>query len=210
MHEIIHFFQLLTSDIPTLVRTVGLIGIFLIVFAESGLLMGFFLPGDSLLFTAGFLAVNNIGGLEIKALLIIVFIAAVLGDNTGYAFGKKLGPKIFIREKSLLFKREYITKAQDFYHKYGALTLVVARFTPIVRTLAPIMAGVAKMNYRVFFIYNVIGGALWSSSVLLAGYYLGKVIPNVDHYLLPIIGIIVLASIAAPLYHLIKSSRKNA
>jgi membrane-associated protein len=197
------------SNLPILIKAVGLIGISLIVFAESGLLIGFFLPGDSLLFTAGFLASQGIAGLDIRVLIPVLFVAAVLGDNVGYAFGKKMGPKIFKKEQSLFFKKEYILKSQEFYKKYGALTLVLARFTPIVRTFAPIMAGVGKMDYRTFFIYNVAGGALWVTSLLLGGYYLGKVIPNVDHYLLPIVGLIIFISLLPTFYHLIKSYLKK-
>lgn len=201
MNSILHFF----SDLPVLIQTIGLIGVFLIIFAESGLLVGFFLPGDSLLFTAGFLASQHIGSLNIITLIPVAFIAAVIGDNVGYAFGKKVGPRIFKQEKSFFFKKEYVTKSQVFYEKYGVLTIVLSRFTPIVRTFAPIMAGVGGMNYRTFFFYNVLGGAFWVSSVTLAGYFLGRIIPNIDHYLLPVIGLIILLSLAPSIYHLIKN-----
>jgi membrane-associated protein len=209
MNEVIEFFKLLTSDLPTLIKTVGLIGIFLIIFAESGLLIGFFLPGDSLLFTAGFLAVTNIAGLDIRILLIGCFIAAVIGDNVGYTFGARVGHRLFTKDNSLLFNKKNIIKAQEFYEKHGALTILIARFMPVIRTFVPILAGVAKMNYKVFFLYNVVGGALWSTILLLAGYYLGKIIPNIDHYILPIIAIIIFISIAPSIYHLLKHQLKS-
>jgi membrane-associated protein len=205
MPDILHIF----SNLPVLIKAVGLVGIFLIIFAESGLLIGFFLPGDSLLFTAGFLASTGIAGLDIRILLPVTFAAAVLGDNVGYVFGRRVGPKIFTKEQSLLFKKEYVGKAKEFYEKYGAMTVILARFTPIIRTFAPIMAGVADMNYRVFFFYNVVGGALWVSALLLSGYFLGKVIPNIDHYILPGVVVIIIVSLLPSIWHVVKSQRNK-
>lgn len=190
----------------SLIESVGYFGLFGIVFAESGLLIGAFLPGDSLLFTAGFLASQGI--FNIWVLVLILFIAAVLGDNVGYAFGNKVGPKIFKKENSLLFHKNNLIKAEAFYEKHGPFTIVLARFIPIIRTFAPIIAGVGKMNYRTFLVYNIFGGFLWTVSLTLGGYYLGQLIPNVDKYLLPIIAGIVFISVLPPLWHMVKDKIK--
>lgn len=180
------------EGLTILIQTVGYLGLWVIIFAESGLFLGFFFPGDSLIFTAGFLASQNL--LNIWWLIPILLTGAVLGDNFGYTFGKKVGPAIFKKEDGLFFHRENLTKASRYYEKYGAKTLVLARFMPIVRTFAPILAGVGQMEYKKFFAYNLLGGALWTISLPLLGYYLGRIIPNIDKYLLPIIlGIIILS-----------------
>lgn len=177
-------------DIEAIIKTLGLLGIFLIVFAESGLLIGMFFPGDSLLFTAGLLA--SFGVISIWALIPVVILAAILGDSTGYWFGDKLGPKIFNREDSLLFSKKHIERAHLFYEKYGAKAIILARFVPVVRTLVPTIAGIGAMEYRKFLRFNIIGGALWSTSLPLLGFFLGKTVPDIDKYLLPIIlGIII-------------------
>lgn len=179
-------------DPVTIIKTLGLIGIFCIIFAESGLFFGFFLPGDSLLFTAGFLASQNY--LHIHILAWGVFFCAILGDSVGYWFGRKVGPKIFNREDSLFFRKDHIEKAQLFYEKYGNRTIFLARFVPIVRTFAPIVAGVGHMKYDNFVLYNIFGGFVWSFGMVYSGYYFGQVVPNVDKYILPIIiGIIFLS-----------------
>ncbi len=175
---------------------------FCIIYAESGLFIGFFLPGDSLLFTAGFLASQ--GFLDIKLLILVTFIAAVLGDNFGYAFGRKVGPKIFKKKDSLLFHQNNLKKAKAFYEKYGAKAIVLARFMPVIRTFAPILAGVGSMNWSVFAFYNIIGGMLWTLGLSLLGYFLGSTIPNIDRYLLPIILLIIFLSILPTLIHILK------
>jgi membrane-associated protein len=190
------------ENLVLLIKSVGYIGLFSIVFAESGLLVGAFLPGDSLLFTAGFLASQ--GFFNLYQLLPILFVGAMLGDNVGYAFGKKVGPSIFKKESSLLFKKENLYKAEEFYKKYGPYTVVIARFIPIVRTFAPILAGVGKMEYKTFVLYNILGGLLWTVLLTVGGYFLGKIIPNVDKYLLPIIALIVFLSVLPPLWHMFK------
>ncbi|MDP2668587.1 MAG: VTT domain-containing protein [bacterium] len=189
-------------DLISLVKAVGYLGLFFIVFAESGLFIGFFLPGDSLLFTAGFL--TSQGYLNIWILAPLMFIGAVLGDNFGYAFGKKVGPALFNKEDSLLFHKDHLVKANNFYAKYGPKTVVMARFLPIVRTFAPILAGVGKMEYKTFFFYNILGGALWSLGITWLGYILGSVVPNIDKYLLPIILAIIFVSFLPTVYHVIK------
>ena len=188
-----------------IIETLGLLGLFFIIFAESGLFFGFFFPGDSLLFTAGFLASQSY--LNIYFLVVGVFVFAVLGDNTGYWFGKKIGPKIFSKEDSIFFHKNYIIKAQDFYNKHGNKTIVLARFVPIVRTFAPIVAGVGNMKYKDFIIYNLIGGFFWSFGMILSGYFLGRIIPGVDQYLLPIIFIIIIISIFPAIYEIWRNKK---
>ncbi|MGI6103597.1 MAG: DedA family protein [Patescibacteria group bacterium] len=194
-------------DLAELIRAIGYVGIFGILFAESGLLIGFFLPGDSLLFTAGFLASQ--GYLNIWVLTIGGFIAAVAGDSVGYAFGRRVGPALFRRKDSRFFRQEYVEQAKEFYAKHGAKTIVLARFVPIVRTFAPIIAGVGQMHYPTFLTYNVIGGFIWAVLIPLAGYFLGSVIPDVDKYLLPIIGAIVVLSALPTLWEW-RSTLKHA
>src|ERR671917_773678 len=167
-------------DPEKLIETVGLIGIFVIVFAESGLLIGFFLPGDSLLSPAGSLpsgpsSVDEALPLPLGLLLVGCFVAAVAGDQVGYLFGRRVGPALFKRPDSRFFKQENVDKAQGFFDRYGAKTIVLARFVPIVRTFAPIVAGVSRMNYRTFVTFNLVGGLLWAIGVTLLGYFLGQV-----------------------------------
>ncbi len=186
-------------DLVSLIQTVGYLGIFAIVFLESGLLVGFFFPGDSLLFTAGFLASQ--GFFDITILIVGCFIAAVLGDTIGYMIGAKLGPKIFTKENSILFQKKHLERAQKFYDKHGGKTIILARFVPVIRAFAPVVAGAGRMNYKKFLFFNLFGGVLWAIGVTLAGYYLGSLIPDVDKYLLPIVGIIVIVSILPVLHH---------
>jgi membrane-associated protein len=189
-------------DPVTIIKTVGLLGVVLIIFAESGLFFGFFLPGDSLLFAAGLLASK--GYLPISALLVLCFVAAVIGDNVGYAFGRKTGPMLFKREDSRFFRKSHIEKASAFYQKYGKKTIIFARFIPIVRTFAPILAGVANMEYKVFFRYNLIGGLIWTWGILGLSYLLGNIVPNIETYLTPVIIIIVALSFIPPIYEFFK------
>ncbi len=191
-----------------LIQTLGLAGVWGIVFAESGLLIGFMLPGDSLLFTAGFLASQDL--LPIIPLALGSFVAAVLGDSVGYAFGRRVGPKIFAKEDSFFFHKDHLQKAQAFYEKHGGRAIILARFMPIVRTFAPILAGVGTMNYRTFLTYNIIGGALWSLGLTLGGYFLGSLIPGVDKYLLPIILLIIFVSILPGIIEVIKHRRAKS
>lgn len=201
-------------DLIALIKTIGYLGLFGIVFAESGLLIGFFLPGDSLLFTAGFLASQ--GFLNIWILIIITFIGAVLGDNFGYGMGKKFGPRVFAVEsekgiRSFLFHRDHLERAKIFYEKHGGKTIVLARFLPVIRTFVPILAGIGKMEYKKFAFFNVFGAVLWVVSLTWLGYFLGNTIPNVDQYIVPIIiSIIIFSSlptIAHFLVHLIKYNK---
>ena len=194
-------------NLVSLIKTAGYLGLFGIVFAESGLLLGFFLPGDSLLFTAGFLASQ--GFLNIWILIPLVFIGAVLGDNVGYAFGHKVGPLIFTKEDSILFHKDHLERARIFYEKHGPKTLVLARFMPGIRTFVPILAGVGKMNYPTFMIYNLVGGLLWGIGMPLFGYFLGSVIPDIDRYLIPIVVAIIILSLLPSLYHILKEKEER-
>ena len=183
---------ILNIDLPILIKTVGYLGIFLIIFAESGLFFGFFLPGDTLLFTAGLLASQ--GYFDITLLILFITFAAILGDQIGYLFGIKVGPKIFNHDDSFFFKKRYVADAEKFYKEHGKKAIILARFMPVVRTFIPILAGVGKMHYRTFVTYNIMGGLLWGTGITLAGYFLGQRIPNVDTYLIPILLLIVFAS----------------
>ena len=195
-------------DLDQWIKTIGLWGVFGIVFAETGLLIGFFLPGDSLLFTAGFLASQGV--FDIHALSHGCFVAAVLGNITGYSFGHRVGRKLFERPDSHFFKRKHLTQAHAFYEKYGARALVLARFIPVVRVFAPIVAGVGLMDYRKFLFFNLVGGALWAYGLTWLGYGLGSRIPDVDRYLLPIVLLIVLVSVLPPAIHVWKDPEHRA
>ena len=197
------------GDLESALQTVGLIGLLAIVFAESGLLIGFFLPGDSLLFTAGLL--SSQGHLApLPVLLVGCFVAAVAGDQVGYVFGARVGPALFRRPDSRIFKQEYVEKARQYFERHGSKTIVLARFVPIVRTFAPILAGVGTMQYRTFVTFNILGGLLWAVGVTSLGYVLGESVPHIDRYLLPIIGLIVLLSLLPVLFEVRKARREKS
>jgi membrane-associated protein len=196
-------------DLQELIKWAGPIGVAAIVFAESGLLIGFFLPGDSLLFTAGFLVQIGVMPINIHLLVLILFLAAVLGDNVGYTFGRRVGRKLFDRENSRVFRKDHLIKAEAFYEKYGSKTIIMARFIPVVRTFAPIVAGTANMHYKTFVSYNIIGGLLWAAGLTYLGYFLGDVFTNrlgldIDQVILPAVAIIILISVMPPAYHILK------
>lgn len=194
-------------DLVQLIKAAGYFGLFGIIFAETGLLVGFFLPGDSLLFTAGVLASQGL--LSIWILVPLCFVAAVLGDAVGYTFGHRVGRALFNRPNSLLFKQEHLLKAEAFFARHGGKAVVLARFLPIVRTFTPIVAGIGAMSYRHFGLFNVIGAVLWAMGVTVAGYFLGSLIPadQVDRYLIPIILIIIAASVAPTAIHVWRQNR---
>lgn len=189
-----------------LIKTLGLIGVFAVLFAESGLFFGFFLPGDSLLFTAGVLASQGL--INYPILLVITFLAAVLGDNVGYWFGEKVGVKLFKREDSRFFKKHHLLDAQKFYTKHGSKTIVLARFVPFVRTFAPIVAGVAKMPYRTFLLFNILGGLLWAVGIASLGFFLGNV-PFVKHNYEIVIFLIVFGSLLPVVLHFVGSKEQR-
>lgn len=195
-------------DIEQLIRGGGILIVALIVFAESGLLIGFFLPGDTLLFGAGLLASQ--GELSIIWLILAVVVAAIIGDNVGYSIGRRAGPRMFKKKDSLLFRADYIEKAERFYEKHGGKTIILARFTPIVRTFAPVVAGVGKMPRGKFMMYNVVGGVIWGAGVTLAGYYLGSKIPHLDKYIEYVLLFVVAASIGLSIIHILKEKESRA
>jgi membrane-associated protein len=181
-------------SLDALIQWGGYVLLVAIVFAETGLLIGCFLPGDSLLITAGLLAAA--GHLNIWGINVLLMAAAIIGDSVGYAIGARLGPHIFTREKSLLFNPKHVVRTQHFYEKYGPKTIVIARFVPIIRTFAPVLAGVGAMRYRRFLTYNVLGGIGWVASMSWAGYLLGHAVPNISkHMHLLVIVIIVLSCV---------------
>lgn len=183
----------------------GLIAIGTIIFAESGLLIGFFLPGDTLLFPAGFFAAQ--GKLPLAGVIIAAFIGSVIGNEVGYIIGKKSGPRIFRKKDGIVFRQEYITKSEAFYEKHGGKTIILARFMPIVRTFAPLVAGVGNMDRKKFTLYNIIGGGLWVVTTVLLGYWLGSKIPNIDHYILPAVAIAMVFTFGPTIIHLAKDKR---
>jgi membrane-associated protein len=191
-----------------LLGTYGIWGLLLVVFAESGLLIGFFLPGDSLLFTAGILA--NQGKMNLAAILVGCFAAAVIGDQVGFTLGSKVGPRLLRRPDSKVFKREYVDRTEDFFDRHGAKTIVLARFVPIVRTFAPVVAGIGKMTRRTFLSFNVIGAAIWVFGVTLAGYWLADAIgDSIDTYLYPLIAVIIVISLIPPFLEWRKAKKQK-
>jgi membrane-associated protein len=198
---------------PNTIVAAGYLVLIFVVFAETGLAAGFFLPGDSLLVVAGLFAAK--GDLNVFILLSTLFVAAVLGDAVGYYTGSKMGGRLFSRPKSLVFKPDHLLKANAFYEKYGGKTIIIARFVPIVRTFAPIVAGAAKMPYRKFVVFNVVGGFLWVFSMILSGYYLGNVVERafgikLDEHIEKVVIVVVFLSLMPPLYEYIKSRREKS
>ena len=179
------------GNLEELIRWGGLTVLIIIVFAETGLLVGFFLPGDSLLITAGLIAAQ--GYLDIFVLNVTLILAAIIGDQVGYLFGRKTGPRLFNRENSLLFKKDHLIKAKEFYEKYGGRAIIYARFVPFARTFAPIVAGIGQMDYGKFVTYNIAGGILWVTSMTLLGYYFGNIPFIKKNFEYVIIGVILLS-----------------
>jgi membrane-associated protein len=182
-------------DLPALVQWAGYVGLTTIIFVETGLLVGFFLPGDSLLVTAGLLCSQPGFGLNIWLLGAILTVAAIVGDTVGYNIGRATGPRIFTREDSLFFNKKHLLRAQAFYERHGGKTIILARFMPIVRTFAPVVAGVGAMRYRSFLAYNVIGGVLWIWSMLLTGYILGRYVPGIAQHIEKVVLVVIFLSI---------------
>lgn len=183
----------MSATILSLVLSFGYLGLAALAFAESGILLGFFLPGDSVLFSAGLVASQ--GTLNIWILVPLLCASAILGDSTGYYIGSKIGPALFVRNDSLFFKKRYVTETQEYYAKYGPMTIFLARFIPVVRTMAPTLAGVGRMRYATFLRYNMIGGVCWGGGVTLLGYFLGSTVPGADKYIIPIIIFIIALSV---------------
>jgi membrane-associated protein len=194
MHSLSNLFNQL-RDVSTLVQTAGYAGLTAIVFAETGLLIGFFLPGDSVLVTAGLLGSQGVVGLNIYWLGIILTAAAIVGDTVGYSIGKASGPKLFTREDSLLFNKKHLIRAHTFYERHGGKTIVIARFMPILRTFAPVVAGIGGMQYKRFVAYNIAGGVLWVWSMLLMGYFLGQYVPGIGKHIDVVVLVIIFLSV---------------
>ncbi len=192
-------------DVHYLVTTFGYPGLFAIVFAETGLFLGFFLPGDSLLITAGVFAAK--GDLNIFILMALLFLAGVLGNMVGYLFGHKVGKRLFSREDSKLFHKKHLKHAHAFYEKHGGVAIILARFIPVVRTFAPIVAGIADMPYATFMLYNIVGGFLWTVGLIMVGFFLGKLIP--DKYFEPIILAVIFISLLPAIYESVKTKEKR-
>jgi membrane-associated protein len=195
-------------DPRALVQAAGYVGLTAIIFTETGLLIGFFLPGDSLLVTAGLLASQPEFGLNVYVMGVLLSIAAVVGDTVGYHIGKATGPRIFTRENSLFFNRKHLIRAHEFYERHGGKTIVLARFMPIVRTFAPVVAGVGEMRYRDFLTYNIFGGVLWVWSMLMTGYVLGRYIPGVERHIEKIIILVIFLSILPGIIAWVREKRR--
>ncbi|HEY7410650.1 MAG TPA: VTT domain-containing protein [Vicinamibacteria bacterium] len=191
--ELIQEFFRKVYNVPELIRMGGLLGLILIVFAETGLLIGFFLPGDSLLVTAGLFAAK--GDLDIVWLNVALIAAAIIGDATGYYIGKRTGHALYSRPNSFFFRREHLIKTHEFYEKHGGKTIVIARFMPILRTFAPVVAGAAEMTYRKFAVYNVVGGVGWVLSMTLLGYFLGQAVPDIDQHIHIVVAVVIFLSL---------------
>jgi len=205
MHMLNFFLACIHLDPIAMIQTGSYVGLAFLIFAESGLFIGIFLPGDSLLFAAGLLAAS--GFFILGPLIIIVVIAAIVGDSVGYWFGSEVGEMIFKRKDSRFFKQEYLKRTELFYQKYGGRAVVLARFVPIVRTIAPILAGVSTMKYRVFLAYNMLGGLLWGAGMILLGFFLGSLIPDSEKYILPLSLAIVVISFLPIFLNLARNKR---
>ena len=195
-------------SLDELVRWGGYLVLAAIVFTETGLLVGFFLPGDSLLITAGLVAAT--GQLNVWWLNAILIVAAVVGDSVGYAIGRRAGPRLFTRPKSLLFNPRHIERTRAFYARHGAKTIVIARFVPIVRTFAPVVAGVGEMEYRKFVFYNIAGGVGWVTSITWAGYLLGQAVPNISDHIHVVVVTVILLSLIPIAVELVRERRRRS
>ena len=197
-------------DLPALVQWAGYVGMTAIIFTETGLFFGFFLPGDSLLVTAGLLASQPDFGLNVYLLGLLLNVAAIVGDNTNYWIGRTTSQRILYRRESFFFRKRHVEAAHAFYEKHGAKTVVLARFMPIIRTFAPLVAGVAVMNYRTFLTYSVIGGTLWIWSMLFVGYFLGRYVPGIDQHIEKVILLVIFLSILPGIISWLKQRRRPA
>jgi membrane-associated protein len=194
MQSLLDLFHQLTN-VRELVRVGGYVGLTAIIFAETGLLVGFFLPGDSLIVTAGLLSAQPQFGLNVYVLGVLLTVAAIIGNTVGYAIGRATGPRLFTRDDSLLFKKKHLYRAHDFYQKHGAKTLVIARFMPIVRTFVPVVAGLGNMPLKAYTAYNVLGAIAWIWSMLFIGHFLGRMVPGIDKHIEPMILVIIALSL---------------
>jgi membrane-associated protein len=209
MQSLVDLFHQLTN-VRELVRVGGYVGLTAIIFAETGLLVGFFLPGDSLIVTAGLLSAQPQFGLNVYVLGLLLTVAAIIGNSVGYAIGRATGPRLFTRDDSLLFKKKHLYRAQDFYQKHGGKTLIIARFMPIVRTFVPVVAGLANMPLKAYTAYNVLGAVAWIWSMLFIGHFLGRVVPGIDKHIEPMILVIVALSLLPALISWRRERAKGA
>jgi membrane-associated protein len=209
MHPLLDFLHQI-RDVRAIIAWGGYVGLTAIIFAETGLLIGFFLPGDSLLVTAGLLAATT-GVFNVWLLGLLLTVASIIGNTAGYHIGKAAGPRLFSREDSLLFNKKHLIRAREFYERHGGKTIIIARFMPIVRTFVPVVAGMGQMGYRRYTIYNIIGGIGWIWGMLFIGYFLGRYIPGVDQHIETVIILVVLISLLPGIIGWLKSrSGKNA
>lgn len=208
MIDLIQEFFRTVYNVPELVRLGGMIGLVAIVFAETGLMIGFFLPGDSLLITAGIFAAR--GDLDILWLNVLLSAAAIVGDATGYWIGYRTGLALFNRPQTLFFRRDHLIKTHEFYERHGGKTIVIARFMPIVRTFAPVVAGIGMMTYRNFATYNIAGGIGWVASMTLSGYYLGRLIPDLEKQIHLVVAVVIFLSLLPMLIAWARSRRSVA
>lgn len=194
-------------NVEHILQTGGLLLIAAVIFGESGMFIGFFFPGDTLLLSAGVFAA--VGKLNLLSIMIVVSLAAILGDNTGYHIGRRYGRRLFRKPDGLIFKQQYVEQAEDFYKKYGSKTMLFAHFIPVVRTFAPAVAGVGHMKYKHFVIFDAIGDIAWAIIVTLIGYWFGSKIPNLDHYILLAVAAVVVITLGPTLYHLAKAANEK-
>ena len=195
-------------NVPELIRMGGLVGLVAVVFAETGLMVGFFLPGDSLLVTAGLFAAK--GDLDIVGLNLAVMAAAVLGDATGYWIGRRAGQALYRRPNSFFFRKQHLIKTHEFYERHGGKTIVIARFVPIIRTFAPVVAGAAEMTYRHFALYNIVGGIGWVASMTLTGYFLGRTIPDIDRHIHIVVAAVIFLSLLPAIISIAREKMKKS
>jgi membrane-associated protein len=193
-------------NVPELIRMGGLIGLVAVVFAETGLMVGFFLPGDSLLVTAGLFAAK--GDLNIVWLNLALMAAAIAGDATGYWIGRRAGHALYSRPNSFFFRKQHLVKTHEFYEKHGGKTIVIARFVPIIRTFAPVVAGAAEMTYRQFALYNVAGGIGWVASMTLIGYFLGRAVPDIDKHIHVVVAVVIFLSLLPGVVSILREKTK--
>jgi len=194
-------------DVNSIIQAGGLLLIAVIIFAESGMFVGFFFPGDTLLLAGGVFAAQ--GKLNLATLIIVVAVSAIVGDNLGYHIGKRYGRRLFKKKDGIVFRQEYVQRAEQFYEKHGDKTMLFAHFVPIVRTFAPPVAGVAKMNYKKYVVYDGIGIIAWAVIVTMIGYFFGTKIPNIDHYIMLAVGGVMVITLGPTFYHLIKALLEN-
>lgn len=192
-------------DVNHLIQAGGLVLIAAVIFAESGMMVGFFFPGDTLLLSAGVLAAS--GKLSVVATMVVIALAAIAGDNVGYQIGKSLGPRLFRKKDGIVFRKEHIDRAERFYEKYGSKTMLVAHFIPVVRSFAPVTAGAGKMDRKLFMLFDAIGDIAWTVLITLFGYFVGSKIPGIDKYIEPVLLLVVVIFLAPTLYHVLKDPK---